>query len=441
MVDVKVEKVFFALLRAGLWEKEVRLLSFDDKDLPELLRLAREQSVVGPVFAGMERLRKANADLDLDQDRVMQWIFEVEALERKNKAMNLFIAELVERMHKADIYAILVKGQGIAQYYERPQWRSYGDVDLFLSDDDYEKAKRLLVPLAVKVEPEGVYNKHLGIVVPDSLREQTATARAKTWVVELHGCLYSGLSSKIDRELDDIYRDSFERGRVRSWMNGSVQVPLLSAENDAFYVFTHILQHFYKGGIGLRQICDWCRLLFCYRGKLDLQVLGSRIKRAGLMSEWRAFGAFAVEHLGMEAAAVPFLGGNVDVDLDLNLNENDNDNDNDNLDLDVDLDINENDNDNLDVDVDVDLDVGGEISAGLKRKAGRIKDFVMMSGNFGQNRDMGYYKKYPYVIRKCMSLSQRVGDLIRHSRIFPMDSLRFFPKMMLNGVRSAMRGE
>lgn len=413
MVDVKVEKVFFALLRAGLWEKEVRLLSFDDKDLPELLRLAREQSVVGPVFAGMERLRKANADLELDQDRVMQWIFEVEALERKNKAMNFFIAELVERMHKADIYAILVKGQGIAQYYERPQWRSYGDVDLFLSDDDYERAKRLLVPLAVKVEPEGAYNKHLGIVVPDSLREQTATARAKTWVVELHGCLYSGLSSKIDRELDDVYRDSFERGRVRSWMNGSVQVPLLSPENDAFYVFTHILQHFYKGGIGLRQICDWCRLLFCYRGKLDLQVLGSRIKRAGLMSEWRAFGAFAVEYLGMEAAAVPFLGGNVDLDLDVD----------------------------VDVDVDLDLDVGGEISAGLKRKAGRIKDFVMMSGNFGQNRDMSYYKKYPYVIRKCMSLSQRVGDLVRHSRIFPMDSLRFFPKMMLNGVRSAMRGE
>ena len=383
----------------------------------------------------MERLRKADADLDLDQDRVMQWIFEVQMLERKNKAMNLFIAELAERMHKADIYAILVKGQGIAQYYERPLWRSYGDVDLFLSDDDYEKAKRLLVPLAVKVEPEGAYNKHLGIVVPDSLREQTTTGGVKTWVVELHGCLYSGLSSKIDRELDDVYRDSFERGRVRSWMNGNVQVPLLSPENDAFYVFTHILQHFYKGGIGLRQICDWCRLLFCYRGKLDLQVLGSRIKRAGLMSEWRAFGAFAVEYLGMEAAAVPFLGGNVDVDLDLDVNENEN------LNLDVDINENDNENENDNLNLDVDLDVGGEISAGLKRKAGRIKDFVMMSGNFGQNRDMGYYKKYPYVIRKCMSLSQRVGDLVRHSRIFPMDSLRFFPKMMFNGVRSAMRGE
>lgn len=41
------------------------------------------------------------------------------------------------------------------------------------------------------------------------------------------------------------------------------------AEEDVVYVFAHILQHFFKGGIGLRQICDWCRLLYTYRDSLN----------------------------------------------------------------------------------------------------------------------------------------------------------------------------
>ena len=49
--------------------------------------------------------------------------------------------------------------------------------------------------------------------------------------------------------------------------------------------------------------------------------------------------------------------------------------------------------------------------------------------------------KDPYVIRKCFSMGRRIGDLINHARIVPLDSLRFFPRIMFNGVRSAIRGE
>ena len=75
-------------------------------------------------------------------------------------------------------------------------------------------------------------------------------------------------------------------------------------------MFTHILQHFYKGGIGLRQICDWCRLLWMYRTELDLAKLEGRLRRAGLMTAWKAFGAFSVEYLGMDAGAAG--GGHLD---------------------------------------------------------------------------------------------------------------------------------
>ena len=365
-------QAFLALVRAGLWETDVRLSRFNEIDYSRILSLAEEQFVVGLVAAGLEHV----TDVKVPKEDVLQFVGQTLQLEQQNQAMNYFIGVLVDKMRKAGIYTLLVKGQGIAQCYERPLWRSCGDVDFFLSDDNYEKAKSFLSPLASKVEEEYIREKHLGMTIDP-------------WVVELHGRLYCGLSSRIEKELDNVYKDTFYGGSVRSWNNDYVQVFMLSVENDAFYVFTHILQHFYKGGIGIRQICDWCRLLWTNRDKLDVKRLEQRIDSAGLKTAWMAFGAFAVEYLGMPTDAIPLYSPDLK----------------------------------------------------WKSKAKRVLCFVMKSGNFGQNRDFSYYDKYPYFIRKVCSMGRRIGDLARHTRIFPWDSIRFCPAIMFNGLQSAFRGE
>ena len=139
------QQAFLELVRAGLWEKEVRLLPYGDIDYAEVMRLAQEQAVVGLVAAGLEHV----TDVKVPQVWALQFAGQTIQLEQRNKAMNQFIANLVAKMREADIYTLLVKGQGIAQCYERPQWRTSGDVDLFLSADNFEKAKSLLLPLSL----------------------------------------------------------------------------------------------------------------------------------------------------------------------------------------------------------------------------------------------------------------------------------------------------
>lgn len=365
-------EAFFALLRAGLWETNVRLSDYDSVDLAPIRALAEEQSVVGLIAAGIEHI----VDKKPAKKDVLQFIGQALQLEQQNTAMNCFIGGLVEKMRKKGIFTLLLKGQGIARCYERPLWRSCGDVDFFLSDDNYKKAKDYLISLASSVEMEYVREKHLGMTIDP-------------WVVELHGSLYSGLSSRVEKGLDEIQNDVFYRGNVRIWMNGDTQVFLPSADNDSVYVFTHILQHFYKGGIGVRQICDWCRLLWTYRNNIDHELLEHRLEAMGLKTEWKAFGAFAVDYLGMPADAMPLYSRNKK----------------------------------------------------WKCKAGRICSFIIEVGNFGHNRDKSYFSKYPYLIRKAISFGRRVEDLYRHARIFPLDSVRFFPRIVINGVRSAIRGE
>jgi len=378
--------VFFELISAGLWgngNPEIRIDGTTDWNY--IYRLAQEQSVQGIVLQGIETVQgswlKVHGSPLVPKVLLLQWIGEVQLIEQRNKEMNVFIAELIEKLRKNDIDALLVKGQGVAQCYEKPLWRSCGDVDLFLSDSNYEKAKKFLVLLASEVETEYVGSKHLGMTIDG-------------WVVELHGTLQCNLSRRVKGVIVEIENNIIYGGQVRSWLNNQVQIFLPSAENDAIYIFAHFLNHFYKEGVGLRQICDWCRLLYTYKDSLNYGLLEQRIKRAGLMSEWKAFGALAIEYLGFPKDSMPLL--------DVRSKKED---------------------------------------VRWRKKADRIMEFILKSGNMGHNRDMSHFSKYPYIIRKCVSMGRRVGDLINHARIFPLDSLRFFPRIMFNGVRSAMRGE
>ncbi len=377
------QHAFFELLGAGLFPVHgerfmVNDSLFKDLDWNKVYQLAQEQSVLGFMLQGIDWLKASESQFTVPQVLLLHWIGEVQVIEQENKEMNAFVVALIEKLQDENIYSILLKGQGVAQCYEKPLLRTCGDVDLFLSEEDYNKAKVFLVPLASSVETEYENSKHIGMTIDG-------------WTVELHGSLRVGLPKRINRVLDDIQSDTFNVGNMHSWMNGGTQIFMLGAENDIMYVFVHFLNHFYKGGIGLRQICDWCRLLYTYRESLNVGLLESRIMQAGLMREWKAFGAFAVNYLGMPIEAMPFL----------NMDE----------------------------------------CANLEKKADRICRFIIKVGNFGHNRDTSYYGKYPFVVRKAISAWRRTKDIFHHIMIFPLDSLRFFPNIIWNGMKSAARGE
>lgn len=364
-------EAFFALMRAGLWERDVNLLPFGKVDYEDVMRLAEEQAVTGLVTAGLEHVK----DVPINKEILLQFIGATLQIEERNKGMNRFIGELVERMRCEGIETSLVKGQAVAQCYERPFWRSSGDVDFYMSDEAFQKAKDFYRPLVPSFYPDNEYAQHINMTYGE-------------WVVEIHANQRIGLSNRIDRVLDEIHHEIFYKDKVRNCTIAEVQISLPSIENDVLIVFTHFLKHFYKGGIGVRQICDWCRMLWTFKESLDLGILETRIRKMGLMTEWKAFAAYAVEYLGIPKEAMPMH----------------------------------------------------EVSERWKKKADMLQDYIIEVGNFGHNRDSSYFSR-PYLIRKCCSMKRRVDDLVHHARLFPMDSFRFFPKIMFNGVRSVMRGE
>jgi hypothetical protein len=361
-------KVFLKIVEAGLWEKEVSLSSCGEVDFDEIYRLAQEQAVIGLVAAGIDRSKFQDSGFKIPQALALSIAGEVLQLEQRNRAMNEFVARLIEDLRKADIYTLLVKGQGIAQCYERPLWRACGDVDLLLSKENYDKAKVYLTKLTSEVEEEEKKKLHLGMTIDG-------------WIVELHGALFTEFSRRLNKVIVEVLASIFTGGEVRSWENGNTTVFLPSPDNDVILVFSHILDHFFIEGVGLRQVCDWCRLLWTCRESLDLRQVEERLRKAGIIREWKAFASLAVDTLGMPVEAMPLYDSR------------------------------------------------------FKVKGSRILKLVLETGNFGHNKDLSYRTRYKGVRYKLVSLWRRFCDFVRFTFIFPLDAPRFFMGYLLGKIR------
>lgn len=368
------QEQFFELIRAGLFpDKEARILEHGSSvDWRGLYCLAEEQAVMGLIAAGIENLPTSERPA---KEVALQFAGQTIQLEQRNKAMNAFVAKLIEKFRKEDVYTLLVKGQGIAQCYERPLWRASGDIDLLLSPDNFEKASSVL----------DNYSRETSRETSKDIERKHREYHIDGWTVELHGTMHTNLSRGIDRWIDKVQEDVFYGGNVRSWLNGNTLVFLPSPDYDVIFVFTHILQHLFLEGIGLRQICDWCRLLYTFREKLNLRVLEDRISRMGLITEWKVFASLAVQYLGMPEAAMPMFGSNVQE---------------------------------------------------FKWEAARLMDFVLKVGNFGHNREVEWSNGFK---RRTSLIWHRITDTFKLSFVFPLGAPKFLLNYAVDGVRGLVR--
>lgn len=365
--DIHSVEVFLDLLKGGLWERSVSLSGHGQIDWDRVLRISKEQTVVGLVTAGIEHM----VDLKLPKLTVLPFIMEVGTTVAINKQMNSYMESLFSLLDNESIHAVLIKGQGIAQCYERPLWRSSGDIDLLLNEDYYKKAKALLAPLAESVGEELSLRMHHDFKI-------------EGWTIELHGTLHSDYLPRMNRVMDGLIEDLFQVKLFRKWHNGNKDITLPAPNYDVIFVFCHIIQHFFQGGIGLRQVCDWCRLLWVYRNDIDKDFLERNLREMKMLSEWKAFACVAVDYLGMEEGSMPLYDRR------------------------------------------------------FLKKAGFIVDFIMKVGNFGRNRDRRYLRGKSLWKRKTISMKRQSSDLLFMSRIFPKDSILFFFRYFSKGIKDTV---
>lgn len=186
--DITVQR-FFALLRCGLFGQAIDSSLFEGEvDWKSIMRLAREQAVPALVYDGITLLPKSCAP---DRNVLLEWFGYVAYIEQGNKRLNDGIAEVVGRYNAKGIFPVLLKGQGIGQYYRNPLHRNAGDIDLFFPDGIEE--------------PNRIASTWGGV----SFHEETSHHVAFTWkgvVVENHRSYFNFYAPSNQRKWNEVRR-------------------------------------------------------------------------------------------------------------------------------------------------------------------------------------------------------------------------------------------
>lgn len=299
MTDINT---FFELLRAGIWGRKAELTSVP-KSWQRVFDMAFQQSVIGVTFEGLQTLPK---DCMPAQKLLLKWISSAFVIKKQNKQVNEAVAQLVSYLNVYSIPCRLMKGQGCASLYPNPLYRQSGDIDLFVGEIQYERAKNQVRARGVNIEMESTYDAHF------------------TWgnvLVEMHRLEMKLYWPSLNRQFQQICRME-EWHEPTDFEVEDLKVTMFNATFNAFYVFMHLYHHFLQVGVGLRQVCDWMLIMKHYEHELDWERLHGYVLMVGAERAWKAFYGLTVEHMGLQLETVPeWMRGYKTADVQFVLND------------------------------------------------------------------------------------------------------------------------
>ena len=286
------ERVFFDLVRNALWNSPVTLPA-DFKEWKPVLRLAKEQAMTALVAKAM--MSRQDIVDSLPKNVVAKLRQEmIENLGVYSKS-NCTLQVLVKALMETGVEPVLLKGLGLAQLYPSPEVRQCGDIDLYVGVEDYRKSYDVLKAFADEIEDQSV--------LAEDCKHFHCTLACIPVEVHKYAEVYPSLM------LDSIYQryasDGLSQGLVDVGF-GDVKVHTPSDNFNAFYVFSHLWNHFLSGGVGLRQVCDWAVLLHSRAAVIDREYLRGVLSGMKLMVPWQTFGCIAVDVLGLKSDDFPF---------------------------------------------------------------------------------------------------------------------------------------
>lgn len=363
---MRVRELFFHILRSSLWGEELDLERVSGQELKGVMKVAKSQAVLGLIANEVMGSVELCALLS-EEDKVQLKHFVVNNLSA-SQMLNKILVRLVLELRKYGIDPVLLKGQGIAKYYPIPELRQCGDIDIYVGQENFAKTCEVIGTMSTPEDHQGD--------IPSLKHYHTRIGHA---FIEIHR--YTDVYWP--RQYDRVYQKISDAGMHSDLVPldfGGVPVMSPSVDFNIFFIFNHFWHHFIADGVGLRQLCDWVRLLHVNHGHINLDYLSDVLCKMNLMEEWQVFGYIAVNTLGLPSDEMPFYDSK------------------------------------------------------SKRKAEKVLDLIMLEGNFGKENLRGHKRPKGYFAGKLYSFSKRFKRNFRVLRIFPLKSIRQITKVFVCGI-------
>jgi len=260
---MRISDEFLILLRSALTGEVISgfgletLSRTSESTWSSIAATAREQSLEGLIGAVVTTLPQ---EVPIPDQILYHFAAEKEKAVIKSSKMVEATDTAVSLFNKTGLHPIVMKGPATAAFYPSPELRSYGDIDLYFNQKEFEKARSI-------------------------------AASREDYKVSGDGSFHFSLEG-VDVDAHDSYFD------LHRPVKDLPEVP--SPEATLVMLSAHAMKHACGTGLGLRQICDMAMAYKALEGKYDKNCLENFYSRLG-MTRWNSLlSSFIIRRLGID---------------------------------------------------------------------------------------------------------------------------------------------
>lgn len=255
------DELFFRLLRFALGT-ETDCPKMHLSEWRVMFQIAKKQAITGFIGSALKNIggdvliEKDAKSQDAFTDLIMDWMGEVVKTARRYHKVNNDVIDEFLKLESKGLQCCLLKGQGNAFMYPNHDSRTSGDIDVWVRFKDTVNTDgniRKIIRMAKEVQPNSKASYH-HIDIPD----------INCTPVEAHyrpQFLFSYWHNKHLQEYFNKHSDEQLDNKVKF---GDKEISVPTPEFNIVFQLSHIYNHLFHEGIGLRQIIDYYYVLKAY---------------------------------------------------------------------------------------------------------------------------------------------------------------------------------
>lgn len=256
--------VFYRILNSGLWGGDSRSggFSVSESQADELFEMGRLQAVGGLLMVGMEELGMTPGI------QKGKWLGMLMHIEKKNRECEALAKRILDGLRAAGMNVEVFKGGSVAEWYRNPEVRSYGDIDVVISEG-FGMIESILNEKGI------VYRRD----------HQDVVCNIEGIDVEFHPQREYTYCPEDNRTLQQLVKDFPD-----------------SAEVYLACIIIHLRRHFLTHGVGMKQVCDVAVML--RNANLDMDFMAKVIRMLNMERFCSALFGFIKRRFGVESFPV-----------------------------------------------------------------------------------------------------------------------------------------
>ena len=277
------EKLYLLkFLRAVLFGEKLDASDFAEADWKSIFQLADEQTVSALLLDGMSLLPSECITIPLVNK--LKRIATMQRIEQMNRLHRKVIVKIDQALKSEGIPVVFMKGQTTALRYPNPLHRTPGDIDFVVNPKDFKKTMEVLEKIG-KVD-HGLVHEHHGMAWVDGV------------TVEPHYKVHNYQCPSTDHAMQEMFASVFPSELSSADMDGYA-VPVFPPTFESVFLISHMVNHVYEEGLGLRQVIDYAMFLSSCADKIDWLQHHEYLHQMRMERAWRIFTCICVDYLGM----------------------------------------------------------------------------------------------------------------------------------------------